>query len=200
MGSAPVASVPGPEAAAEDLDLPATQTALKCAKNPKGGACVLLAAFSSCSVWNPVVPSGDGRWIGRGHRVADGKVTEEIVLLRSRRVPLTEVGPGQLPVKIGLAEVPKTDKTLQEQAERALRALERHDVPPRSNSALEYIKKLTDWSESSALRTKAGQLMFLADGDGYVCQGSKQQLMMIKRARGGGPGDGLYAELWATTW
>src|SRR5262245_61255732 len=76
MGSAPAASVPGPEAAAEDLDVPATQTALKCAKNPKGGACILLAAFSGCAVWNPVVPSGDGRWLGRGHRVADGKVTE----------------------------------------------------------------------------------------------------------------------------
>jgi hypothetical protein len=197
--SAAVTAAP-PAAEAEDLDVAALQKALKCANDAGAGPCGVLAGFGGCKAWNPVVPSGDGRWIGRGHLVSDGKTTEQLTLLRSRRVPTAEVGGGQLPVKIGLAELPKTDKTMFDQGERALRAYERQDVPPKNNAALDHIKQLSDWADSSALRTKGGQVMFLADGDGFICQGAKQQLLMVKRLKGGGPGDGLYAQLWATTW
>ena len=199
--SLPDAAAAAPaEAAPADLDVAALQKALKCDSGAGAGPCGVLAGFGTCKAWNPVVPSGDGRWIGRGHSISDGKTTEQLTLLRSRRVPTAEVGSGQLPIKVGLAEITKTDKTKFDQAERALRAYERQDVPPKSNAAVDHIKQLSDWSESSAVRTQGGQVMFLADGDGFVCQGAKQQLFMVKRVKGGSPGDGLYAQLWATTW
>ena len=118
--------------------------------------------------------------------------------MRSKRVPTSDVGAGLLPVKIGLASIAKADAMF-EQGERAVRTFERHDVPAKSNTAVTHLKQLDTWNESSAQRTKSGQVMFVGDGEGWVCQGPKQQLFLVKRARAGSA-DGVYAELWPATW
>jgi hypothetical protein len=182
----------------DDADVSAAQKALKCATDAKSGSCGVLAKLGKCTPWNPIVPSGDGRWIGRGTAVEAGKARDTIVLLRSRRVPLSEVAPGQLGVKVGIAEIPKDDAAFA-QADRAIRAFERADVPPRANAALEYLKSLTQWPEGYVMKTKSGQIDVLMSEGAFVCQGPKQELVLMQRAAKTS-GDGLYAELWAATW
>jgi hypothetical protein len=193
-GAASAAALP----AASDLDRAALAKTLSCGAGAKAGPCAVVAAFEACAQWNPVVPSGDGRWLGKGSVVADGKTTDELTLLRAKRVPTSDVGAGLLPVKIGLASIAKADPMF-EQGERAVRTFERHDVPAKSNTAITHLKQLDAWAEASAQRTKSGQVMFVGDGEGWVCQGPKQQLFLIKRARAGSA-DGIYAELWPATW
>jgi hypothetical protein len=184
----------------DDLDVAALQKALKCPPDPKSGACRVLSQFATCKEWSAASPSGDARWLGRGYVVEGAKTSEQILMVRSKRVPSSEVAPGQLPVKVAITDLPKEEGAAFDQAERAIRSYERSDVPPRSNPTLEYIKKRADWPDEHAARTKSGQVFVNKGGGAYACQGAKQQLLVIQRSGGSGSGDGVYAELWATTW
>lgn len=201
----PTSATPPPAATQasvpENLDVAELQKALKCGGADKTGPCSVLAAVAApCAAWSAAVPSGDGRWMGRGYLVQAGKATDQITLLRARRVPLTEVGPGQLPVKIAVAEIPKDDPSA-EQAQKAIRAFERADVPAKNNSGVEYVKQRADWVEAFATKTVGGQVYALAQGGTFVCQGPKQQLLLVQRAGSRtDKADGIYAELWAATW
>ncbi len=205
--SAPTPPTAAPTASAElpkppdDLDPTELKKLLKCGADAKTGPCGVLVGFGSCSKWSASVPSGDGRWIGRGWLVEDGKTAEQFTILRARRVPTSEVGPGQLGVKIGIAEIPKEEKEAFGQADRALRPLERHDVVPKGNLALEYLKKRTDWPEAFATQTAGGQVYAVTRDGAFLCQGAKQQILLVQRAGSRKHAeDGVYAELWATTW
>ena len=156
--SSPPAAAPTPSVQApappDDLDVATIQKTLKCANDTKAsGACGVLAKFAACKPWNPVTPNGDGRWIGRGVEVDKGKSSDVFVILRARRTPTSEVGPGQLGAKIAIEEIPKTDKDAYDGADRAIRILERQDVPPRYNPTLDYLKKREQWTESLAVAT-----------------------------------------------
>ncbi len=204
QAAVPVASAAPVEnavAAPDDLDVGALKKALQCADDAKSGACAVLVRFGSCKPWNPVSPSGDARWIGRGYRVEGGKTSEEVTIVRSRRVPSNEVGPGQLPAKVGITDIAKQEGAAYTQADRVIRALERSDVAARSNPALEYLKKRTSWPEGFSMKTVGGQVYVASEGGTFICQGPKQELWLVQRAATrGGAGDGLYAEVFAATW
>jgi hypothetical protein len=201
----PVASSAAPAVPAapppDDLDVGELQKALKCAADAKSGPCALLAKIADCKPWGASVPSGDGRWLGRAFVVDAGKATDGFAVLRLKQVPLVDVGPGQLPVKIGFAQLTKDDGAAFDQADRAIRSYERGDVPQKSNAALEHLKQRATWPDAYAVRTVKGNVYGIAQGGLFACQGPRQQLIVVQRAatRGSG-GDGLYAELWATSW
>ncbi len=195
--ASPTAAEPAPTP--PDLDVAAQQRALKCGGDTKSGACGVVARMASCTPWNAIVPSGDGRWLGRGWLVEGAKTTEQVTLVRARRVPTSEVGAGQLGVRIAVAELPKQEGAAFEQAERAIRAYERADVPPHGSPTLDYVKQRSEWAESAALRTAGGQVYALSAHGTYVCQGPNRALLVVQRGASTG-GDGLYAELWPTSW
>jgi hypothetical protein len=198
--ASPSATAEAP-AAPENLDVASLQKAMKCAFDARSGPCGILTQFTSCSPWNAAVPSGDGRWIGHGYVVASGKTTQQITLVRSRRVPSNEVGPGQVPARISVAEIPKEERSAFSQADRAIRAYMRSDQPSKGNATLEYIKQKTDWPEFFATQTTGGQVYVISQAGGYLCQGAKKQLLLVQRAATrGSNSDGVYAELWATMW
>jgi hypothetical protein len=183
----------------DDLAVAELQKALQCGGG-KAGPCAIVSGFTGCTVWSANLPSGEGRWIGRGFTVEKGKTTEGIAMMRVRRVPTTEVGPGQLPVKLGIAEL-LADDPAYKQAGLAVRTYERQDTPPKNNAGVEHLKQRTDWVESFATRTAGGQVYALSGGGTFVCQGPKQQLLLVRRSGSRtDKADGVYAELWATTW
>jgi hypothetical protein len=191
---------PGPAAPPPaELDVASVQKALKCATDAKSGACGVLAKMVTCTPWNAIVPSGDGRWLGRGWLVEGAKTTDQFTLVRARRVPTSEVAPGQLGVRIAVADIAKQEGGAYDQADRVIRAFERADVPPHGNPTLDYVKQKTDWSESFAAKTSGNQVVALTAHGTYFCQGSARSLVLVQRASGTG-GDGLYAELWPTSW
>jgi hypothetical protein len=196
----PAATEPPPPPPA-DLDVAALQKALGCAANAKSGPCAVLAGFAGCKAWSAEAPSGDGRWLGRGFEVEGKKTTDVVAVLRARRVPTTEVGPGQLPARVALGTIDKSEGAAFSEAERAIRALERSDVPPKGNAAIAHLKGMTQWSEAFVTRTEGGQVYGLAHGGLFVCEGPKRELHVVRRAATrAGNGEGLYATLWAALW
>lgn len=196
--AAPTAPAP---AAPDDLNVGELQQTLKCGGKNKSGPCGILAKMAECKPWSGTVPSGDGRWLGRASVVSGGQATEGFAALRLKRASVTDVGPGQLPARISLIEITKDDGLAFEQADRAIRAYERADVPPKSNAAVEHLQRREAWPDAFATRTAGGNVYVIAHGGTFICQGAKNQLLVVQRAatRASG-GDGIYAELWATTW
>ena len=185
----------------DDLDVATVQKALKCGGDAKSGACGVLAKYATCTPWNPVSPSGDARYIGRGTLVEGAKSTESVVVLRSKRAPLNEVGPGQLGVKIGLGEITKEDGSAFDQSGQAIRSFERSDAPGKANATIEYVKKRTQWVEAFANKTAGGQVYAIMKAGTFLCQGPRQSVLMVQKAGSRtSSGDGLYAELWAASW
>jgi hypothetical protein len=201
LAAPPPTTEAAPAVAPPDLDVAAQQRALKCGGEGKTGPCGVLAGMESCKAWNPVVPSGDGRWVGWGWVVEKGKTTDQFALVRARRVPSNDVGPGQLPVRISVTDLPKSEGAAWEQADRAIRAFARADVPPRGNPVPDYVKNRTDWPEVSALRTAGGNVYAMSNGGTYLCQGPNRALLVVQRASAAGAGgDGIYGQLWPTSW
>lgn len=198
--SSPAAADPAPPAPA-DLDVAGLQKTLACAANAKSGPCSVLAGFAACKAWSAEVPSGDGRWLGRGYEVDGKTTTDQVAVLRLRRVPSSEVGPGQLPARLALGVIAKEEGSPFTEADKAIRALERSDVPQRGNAAMEHLKKMSQWSEAFVTRTVGGQVYGLSHGGLYVCEGPKRELHVVRRASTRtGAGDGFYATLWGATW
>jgi hypothetical protein len=201
----PPAAPPPPAAEAmpapDDLDVASLQKALKCAANAKEGPCGILTRYTTCTPWSAATPSGDGRYLGRGFAVDGAKTTESVVVLRARRAPLNEVGPGQLPVKIGIGEITKEDGSAFDQAGQAIRSYERSDTPGKASSTIEYLKKRTDWTEAFANKTAGGQVYAIMKAGTFLCQGARQSVLMVqKAATRSASADGLYAEVWPATW
>lgn len=201
----PPAAPPPPTAEAmpppDDLDVASLQKALKCATDAKSGACGILTKYSTCTPWNTTSPSGDARYVGHGATIEGAKSTESVVVLRARRAPMNEVGPGQLPVKIGIDEITKGDGSAFDQAGQTIRSFERSDTPGKSNATIEHLKKRSDWTEAFANKTKGGQVYAIMKAGTFLCQGARQSVLMVqKAATRSASADGVYAELWPASW
>ncbi|MBI4956604.1 MAG: hypothetical protein HY908_31595 [Myxococcales bacterium] len=194
--SPPTTEQPVP-AAPEALDVAKLEQALKC--GGKSDVCALLARFKACKDWNPVTPGGDGRWLGRAYVVRQGAVTNDFAALRARTVPQSDVGPGQLPTRIGILAMP--EGPTRTQAQKAIDAFLRADVPGSSNDAVRWVKEQGDWPEAYAMRAKNAQVFVAVDNGAFVCEGDGRRLYLARLAASrDGSADGLYAELWPVSW
>jgi len=185
----------------EPLDVAGLQKTLKCSPKSEGGPCRVLNDFKGCQPQKLVTPSGDGRWMGYGYVVRAGAFTDEFTLLRSRAVPSAEVGKTQLAAKIGLGRIPEEEEVTRRQAEKAVSALARNDVPKVGNAAIAYVKEMKDWSESYAVTGQDNQVYVAAADGAFLCAVAGQRVLLVQRVTSPkNPGDGLYAELWPVSW
>jgi hypothetical protein len=184
----------------EALEVEALTTALNCTKAAHG-PCSVLLEFSDCVAWSPVTSSGDGRWMGHGSVVKNGAFTDEVTLLRTRRVPTAEVGPGQLGAKIAIQALPD-DRSLElEEAKRAITAYSRGDVPKPSNAGVGYLKELETWSEGFSTQAKNNQVYSANQGGAWLCAKQDQRLLLVRLASSREhKADGVYATLYPVTW
>jgi hypothetical protein len=187
---------PPPEA----LDVETLKKALKC--GGKGaGPCEVLAEIHDCEAFDPVTSGGDGRWLGEAYITKKGAFTEDFVVVRSRRVPSTDVGPGQLLAKMAVDRIADTYPEERDHAPKAIRAFERGDVPPPTNQAIRYTKERSDWAESYTMKAAGNQVYAALHGGAYFCKISKQRLAMVELAQDRDhPADGTYAILWPVSW
>ncbi len=182
------------------LDVETLKKALKC--GAKGaGPCEVLAEIHDCEPFDPVTSGGDGRWLGDAYITKKGAFTEDYVVVRSRRVPITEVGAGQLPAKMAVDVIPDTYPDEREHAPKAIRAFERGDVPPPTNQAIRYTKERSEWAEAYTMKADGNQVYAAIHGGAYFCKISKQRLAMVELAQDREhPADGTYAILWPVSW
>jgi hypothetical protein len=194
--TAPTAAPQTPPAA----DVEGLKQALKC--GPAGhGPCRVLAELTACEDFDPVTSSGDGRWMGKGQVVRDGAFHDEITILRSRRVPTGEVGPGQLGAKIAIGSIPEARAHEIREAERAINSYSRGDVPRASNAAIVFLKGLDDWSEAFSAKAEQNQIYAANQGGAWLCAKQDQRLLLVhlvgNRTH---KADGVYATLYPVSW
>ena len=133
--------------------------------------------------------------------VSQSKFIPEFTLLRSKRVAVNQVGPGQIAAKLGVANIPDDRAAEKRHAEKALRAYKRGDVTKAINAAVRYIKQRDDWPEAFALQAEANQIYVAVSGGAYLCARKDQRLIVVKRAGNRThPADGVYAIMWPVSW
>jgi hypothetical protein len=175
-----------PEPAAPDLDTGALEKKLGCASSgPKHAA--------------PVVPSGEGRWVGEARAVDKGKEKTELLILGADTVPTSTVGPLDLPVRVGIGSFPDDQAG---QATKLVAALSRGDVAPKSNRAATFLRTWRSGSVRNAAITSGVSVRLVSDDGVYLRQmpGQKVLLVQLKATSAGKGADGLYAELWPASW
>jgi len=193
----PTAKPPPPEA----LKVDELKKSLGCVADAKEGPCAVLAAFTDCVPWAGQTDGGDGRWVGVGYDRHEGKTTEEVTLVRALRVPLDQVGPGQVGAKLTVSSIPSDKPVLIREGKRAIKALFRGDVPLPQNPAMAYINSRKDWAESFAYEAEDNQVFAQEGGGTYFCNLKDQRLLVVKLSNARGkPGDGVYAQVRPTKW
>jgi len=185
----------------EKLDVAALRAALKCSGKPVAGPCEVLEDFKECGAMNPVTQSGEGRWLGKGYLVKNGAFVEEFTLLRSHGAPASQVGAGTLPARMAIDSIPDERSGERTNAEKAINAFERGDVPLPTNTAIRYVKERAEWSEAPVMAAEDNQL-YIATGSGaYLCSRTKQRVLLIRRSSTRThAADGVYAVLWPVSW
>jgi hypothetical protein len=186
-----------------DIDVTALRKLLGCTPADGRGPCKVLDTMAHCTPWNPVAPSGDGRYMGKGWLVQGTNIEERVAILRSHSVPAGATASWQLPVKIAFGEIRPDAGPAFAQSGRAINAYERHDVPPAKNAAVDFLKETTDWhNESRAVRTSGTMVETFSDSPAYLCRGPDQEVVLVEQGFGaeGKSADGLYARVWASSW
>ena len=144
-----------------------------------------------------------GEYIGRGYQVEKGAETEVMLVMRAKRVPTAEVGPGEMPVKVGFEPLPDEYKL---HGTKLVVALASGGVAGKRNQTLPYVEafepKKKEWG---AVTTKGASVQLfgeLSDDDIFVRKEGSKKLYFVRIAKGRNvrDGDGTYAEFYLAAW
>jgi hypothetical protein len=195
----PVATTPSVQPPAPDIDLDALQKQLGCPKSTAKEACRILDEFAQAARFTGATPSGDGKWFGRAYAVQNKREKAELMILAAKRVGTAEVGPGDLPIRVGTGTLPEDKRA---HGEKLASALSRADVVGRANQALPYVKSFTPTGDRGVVPTSGASVRLISDENVYIREAAGQKVLMLHPSSGASaaPGDGTYAELWLAAW
>ena len=189
---------PAPAVAPKDLDLAALERDLSCGKASRLQACRILKEFSQAQRFTAKTPSGAGRWIGAAVSVEKGVETPRHLVLWAKTVPLSQVGPGDLPIKAGFDFIPDG---LKMQSEKLMRALVRSADPPESNPAYQFAKAFVPAQQRVLANTAGPSVHLTSEQSVYLRFAPPRKVYLVNPAPGtAAAGDGVYAELWLGDW
>jgi len=193
----PSAPQPTP-AAPRDLDVAALERDLGCSKTSQLKACGILKEFSQAQRFTAKTPSGEGRWIGNAFSVEKKVEAARHLVLWAKTVPLSQVGPGDLPVKAGFEFIPDG---LKMQSEKLMRALVRSADPPESNPAYQFAKAFVPPTLRTLTNTAGPSVHLTSEQSVYLRFAPPRKVYLVNPAPStAAAGDGVYAELWLGDW
>jgi hypothetical protein len=182
-----------------DLDVASLETELNCAKTGPKQACRILKEFASAQRYTAHTPSGEGRWVGQSFTVEKGAETERQLVLWAKTVPTSQVGPGDLPIKVGFDFFPDE---LKEHAEKLVRALSRGDPPSPKNQAFPFAKSFVPAKQRVIVNTAGASVHVTSEESIYIRAKAPRSVFIVNpsSSRQSATGDGMYAELWLADW
>jgi hypothetical protein len=187
-----------PVVAPKDLDVEAIERDLACGKASRLVACRILKDFSQAQRFTAKTPSGEGRWIGAAVIVEKGQESPRHLVLWAKTVALSQVGPGDLPIKAGFEFIPEGLKL---QSEKLMRALVRNADPPESNPAYQFAKAFVPPQPRVLANTEGASVHLTSEQSVYLRYGPPRKVYFVNPAPGtAAAGDGVYAELWLGDW
>jgi hypothetical protein len=204
--SAEVASEPprAPRVAPLDVEVAKLQKALRCGATERDDACGVLARFAKAGRFILDVPSGEGRWFGRAYVVEQGKERFQYVTMLARRLPTARVGPGELPLSVGIDPLPGQFVVFGQDLWSGLESSKGRRAK-KKNPAFGYLKAYAPKAERGAMNTQGASVQTLGEigeDTGYFRQESLKRIYLVRPATAGAaaPGDGTYAALWMAVW
>lgn len=185
-------------AAPADIALEPLSKSLKCDKKSKFDSCRLLNEFAEGTRFSAQTPAGEGRWVGNAFVRDKGKETKQLILLWAKQVPTSQVGPGDLPIRIGTGTL---DADLVEHGFKMVNALSRSDQPSKHNQARAAVDSFVPTTQRGAVNTAGASTRLISEDSVFLRQsGRKVILLMPNQAQSATAGDGTYAELWRASW
>jgi hypothetical protein len=180
------------------MDVAVLEKDLNCAKTGPKQACRVVKEFSLAQRYTAHTPSGEGRWVGHAYTVEKGVETEREIVLWAKVVPTSQVGPGDLAIKVGFDFFPDE---LKPHAAKLVRTLGRGDSPSPINQAFPYAKAFVPTKQRAIVNTAGQSVHVTAEQSIYLRAKAPRLVYMVSPASGSAaPGDGMYAELWLAVW
>lgn len=189
---------PAPPAPA-DVNVNALGEDLKCPKSGAKQACRIVKEFAQAQRFTAQTPSGEGRWVGQAFIVEKGVEKQREIILWAKRVPTSQVGPGDLPIKVGYEFFPDE---LKSHAEKLVRALSHGDPPSPKNQAFPFVQKVVPSKQRVIVNTNGQSVHVTSEESIYIRAKAPRSVYLVNpsNASGAGSGDGMYAELWLADW
>jgi hypothetical protein len=193
------AAAPAPQAPPADLDVEALMQRLGCSAGKGKHACPILSDFAQAGRWTGETPSGEGRWFGNAYTLVKGSEKKEPVILLAKRAPTSQVGPSDLPVRVAIGSLPETTW---HDAAKLITALSSSSNVSWHNPSVNYVGEFSSTTAPGGVATAGPSARLISEENVYLRQGAGRRVLMVRTATGPSavPGDGTYAELWATTW
>jgi hypothetical protein len=193
-----------PRAAPPDVNVGKLRNLLKCPAAKGTGACGVLEEFNQASRWILDVPSGEGRWFGKAFVVEKGDEKFQYVTLLAKRLPTAKVGPGELPLSLGMDPIPER---LLPFAEELWSGLDRSNGrrAKRKNPAFGYLAEYEPRAARGAMNTTGTSVQSIGEigeDTSYLRQAGLKKIFLVRPATGAqaDTGDGTYAVLWMAVW
>jgi hypothetical protein len=185
--------------APQDMDVAALEKDLNCAKTGPKVACRILKDFSQAQRFTAHTPSGEGRWVGNALVVVKGVESERELILWAKVVPTSQVGPGDLAIKVGFDFFPDD---LKSHAEKLVRTISRGDQPSPKNQAFPFLKAFMPTKQRVIVNTAGQSVHVTAEESIYLRAKAPRSVYIVNpsTSREAAPGDGMYAELWLADW
>jgi hypothetical protein len=190
----PAATRPAPA----DIELDSYVKELKCGKKATTDSCRLLQEFSVAKRWTFNLPSGEGRWVGNAFVREKGIEKKQLMILWAKRMPTAQVGPGDLPLKVGTGTL---SDDLLEHGFKMVRSLSQGDSPSKRNQAKPQVEAFVPTTTRGAVTTAGASIRLISEESVYLRQDGRKVLLFAPNlGQSAAAGDGTYAEFWSSTW
>ena len=187
-----------PRPAPADITLDPYLRDLKCGKAAKGDTCRILTEFAEAKRWVFNKPAGEARWVGSAFVREKGVEKKQLLILWAKRMPTAQVGPGDLPIKVGTGTL---DSELVEHGFKMVRSLSQGDQPSKHNQARSKVEEFVPTIQRGAVATSGASVRLIAEDTVYLRQLDRKVLMFAPNLSSSATaGDGTYAEFWVSTW
>jgi hypothetical protein len=127
-----------------------------------------------------------------------GAEKKQLMVLWAKRMPTAQVGPQDLPLKVGTGSLPDD---VQEHGFKMVRALSQGDSPSKRNQAKPLVEAFIPTTTRGAVATAGASVRLISEESVYLRQeGRKVLLFAPNLSQSATAGDGTYAEFWSSTW
>jgi hypothetical protein len=193
-----VTAPPPTRVAPADVQLESYLNDLKCGKKASTDSCRILMDFSTGTRATFNMPSGKGRWVGNAFIRDKGVEKKQITMFWAKRVPTGQVGPGDLPLRMGSGEL---GGDLLEHGMKMVRALSQGDSASKRNQARPVVEAFVPTTQRGAVNTQGASVRLISEETVYLRQSGRKLLMFAPNlSQSATAGDGTYAEFWVSTW
>lgn len=200
--SAPVESPAPPPVG--DTDVAHLQQQLKCPNKATKDACDVLDGFAKGKKWDLTTIQGkQARYFGKAIESKGGELHESWVFLVVERIPLNEAAKGDLPLKVALREVDKSDEAANNHAEKLLRLLERDDAFNKRNQTANHVLEYVPSNWDSAAKTDGTSTILHIGSGTFVRQGEGRSLYLVRvdpAKPGASSTDGVFVRMFPMSW